>query len=176
MIEIADFSFDESLIETEEYKCILKLSKSPSSRKVFGSKIKIFSERLKEICLQNRVVPYNTVIFDTEKQKFNYSFMSTLTKFTENDFFNKHRDKNLTTSSMIHIYTALVYLPTEHTGGELVIHDSDLKVYSTIFDKVHIILIPVGTVFENLIVKSGTVYMFRIPLFRLDLDDYEDIV
>ena len=93
-----------------------------------------------------------------------------LLAYEEGGFFNKHTDRK---RSLHHKYTALLYLPSSYTGGEMIIY-GDYHQINFIFeniDKPVLLIFDINMPHESLPVTSGIKFLFKTAVSFYDGHD-----
>ena len=131
--------FGEVIVDEEERKSLVNTDKF---------KIKIYPDE---------PLPFNINLDDNEWEILAYK---------EGGFFNKHKDRKRFEG---HKYTALLYLPSNYTGGEVIFYDYSQVQYSlNNIDRPYLLIFDINMSHESLPVTSGVKFVFKTAVLSYD--------
>jgi hypothetical protein len=89
-----------------------------------------------------------------------------LLAYEEGGFFNKHKDRKRFEA---HKYTALLYIPSNYTGGEITFYDKPQVQYVlNDIDRPYLLIFDINMPHESLPVTSGIKYVFKTAVLSYD--------
>lgn len=133
------------------------LNESKRSSKYYNKKIKLLFD-----------------IRDSDNLNISSSYDNVeLIKYDVGDKFDKHKDRKISDN---HTHTGLLYVPSQYTGGELVLYKYGIKqkIRTCDFNKPVIAIVNLEQYHSSECVNSGVKYVFKFPILSLCDNNSDD--